>query len=164
MWGCLSVAACLSPQVFAEKVAAPLGLRSTYWINTNSEQQHPANPHMSVGCISTPEDVCAITCMLANAGRIPLPLFQCLEDSSRCKASSQRSDGHSKGCKSGSSNARGTDVVFLEGSVFDELVKLQSRGDSEDLSWAFACVHNKQPIPAVSHALLIINICDDLRG
>lgn len=109
-------------QVSAEQVAAPLGLSGTYWVNTNSEQQRPANPHMSIGCISTPGDLCAITCMLAQRGRLP--------------ASS-----------SGSSSAGG---VLLQPDSFDELVKLQSAGDQQDLSWAFACVQNGQPIPAVS--------------
>ena len=144
MVGYVAVDTCLWPQVFAKEIAAPLGLRGTYWINTNSDEQRPANPHMSVGCISTPEDVCVLTCMLANAGRIPVLFDHRLEDStagSRCRG------GRFNSCKSGSS---GTDVVFLEPCMFEELVKLQSQGDSEDLSWAFACVHNKQPIPAVS--------------
>jgi hypothetical protein len=107
--------------VFADEVAAPLGLSSTYWINTNSMQQRPANPHMSVGCISTPGDLCAITQMLANSGRIP-------------SNSSSSSSGE----------------VLLQPQLFQELVKLQSAGDPQDLSWAFACVQNGQPIPAVS--------------
>ncbi|WIA09729.1 hypothetical protein OEZ85_009108 [Tetradesmus obliquus] len=110
-------------EVFAEQVAAPLGLSGTYWVNTNSEQQRPANPHMSIGCISTPGDLCAITCMLAQRGRLP--------------ASS-----------SGSSSAGG---VLLQPDSFDELVKLQSAGDPQDLSWAYACVQNGQPIPALQH-------------
>jgi hypothetical protein len=108
--------------VFADEVAAPLGLTSTYWINTNSMQQRPANPHMSVGCISTPGDLCAVTCMLANGGRLPA--------------------NHSSSSSSGE--------VLLQPQLFEELVKLQSAGDPQDLSWAFACVHNGQPIPAGS--------------
>lgn len=110
-------------EVFAQEVAAPLGLSRTYWVNTNSEQQRPANPQMSVGCISTPGDLCAITCMLAQRGKLP--------------ASS--SSGNSSG------------VVLLQPESFDQLVKLQSAGDPQDLSWAFACVQNGQPIPALQH-------------
>jgi hypothetical protein len=40
--------------------------------------------------------------------------------------------------------------LLLQPELFEELVKLQSAGDPQDLSWAFACVHNGQPIPAVS--------------
>jgi hypothetical protein len=111
-------------QVFADEVAGPLSLSSTYWINTNSMQQRPANPHMSVGCISTPADLCAITRMLANGGSIP----------SNNSSSSSSSSGE----------------VLLQPELFDELVKLQSAGDPQDLSWAFACVQNGEPIPAVS--------------
>lgn len=111
-------------EVFAAQVAAPLGLTSTYWINTNSEQQRPSNPQMSIGCISTPGDLCAITCMLANGGRLP----------------------------SNSSSSSGSDGdVLLQPESFSELVRLQSAGDPQDLSWAFACVHNGQPIAALQH-------------
>ncbi|KAF6252794.1 beta-lactamase/transpeptidase-like protein [Scenedesmus sp. NREL 46B-D3] len=114
-------------EVFADEVAAPLGLTGTHWINTNSEQQRPANPHMSVGCISSPGDLCAVICMLANGGRLP------------------------SSSSSSSSGGGGGGVVLLQPELFEELVRLQSAGDPQDLSWAFACVHNGQPIPALQH-------------
>jgi hypothetical protein len=40
--------------------------------------------------------------------------------------------------------------VLLQPASHEELVKLQSQGDRQDLSWAFACVQDGQPIAAVS--------------
>lgn len=65
---CLVVACCV--QVFASEVAAPLGLRGTYWTNTACDERTPRNPLLGCGAISTPLDMAAFLRLLARKGQL----------------------------------------------------------------------------------------------
>jgi len=58
-------------EVFHELVAEPLGLTSTWFVNTCSEARQPRNPNLATGGISSPSDMQRFLYMLMHEGAVP---------------------------------------------------------------------------------------------